>query len=74
MKTALSRSITPSEPGSPTGTNCGRNATKNIVSFGLSRLISTPEAITRAADRGSASPSTANASLSRRVAHAMYSR
>ena len=46
MNTPLSPSIRGSARGSPGSTNCGRNAKKKIVSFGLRILISTPRTIT----------------------------
>ncbi len=71
MNTPPSPSIRTTACGSPGLTNCGRNAKKKIVSFGLRMLISTPRTITRRADTGAARSSTTSASLSRTVAHAM---
>ena len=72
MNTALSASICANAPGSPAGTNCGRNAKKKIVSLGFSRLSVIPAAMTLRHELGFApSSSTVSAPLSRQVAQAM---
>ncbi len=71
MNTALRPTMCRSECGEPAGTNCGRNAKKKIVSFGLSRFSVIPDddhLARRAALRGAAR--SASAPVSRQVAHA----
>ena len=70
MKTALRNTIRPTAPAPSDGTNCGRNAKKKIVSFGLRVLTRTPDTITRHGDALAGSVSTANIDLSRNVFHA----
>src|SRR5215210_6554440 len=65
MNTLLSWSIGRYVPASPELTNWGRNAKKKIVSFGLRRLMRTPDTITLRSDRGPASSSTVSAPCSR---------
>src|SRR5215472_2276911 len=75
MKTALSSRSLPSSSGLPGGTNCGRNAKKKRVSFGLSKLSKMADAITCQADFLSPGRwSTTRGVLSRHDAHAMKSR
>ncbi len=67
MKIPLSSSIIGRVSACPGRTNCGRNAKKKIVSFGLSRLMSTPVPIPRQGDRGVASASATSELRSRQV-------
>ena len=55
MNTRSAPSIRSSAFGSSVLTNCGRNAKKKIVSFGLRMLIRMPETITCAAETGAVS-------------------
>ncbi len=70
MNTPLSSTIRRNTFGSALLTNCGRNAKKKMVSFGLRMFTRTPETITFAAERGAVSCSTVSAPLSRSVLHA----
>ena len=49
MKMPLSQSIWSTAPGAPESTNCGRNAKKNSVSFGLSTFTATAVPTNRSA-------------------------
>src|SRR4051794_22272057 len=74
MNTADNPAILASVPDEPAGTNCGRNAKKNSVSLGLSRLAVMPVVMTERTDDGDASVSTCRAPVSRQVAQAIQSR
>ena len=74
MNTALRPSRRARACGLPLGTNCGRKAKKNRVSFGFSRLTRTAERMTRAEVLGAASGWTLSRLWSRQVDQAMYSR
>ena len=70
MNTALRPTMCRSECGEPAGTNCGRNAKKKTVSFGLSRLsvIAGDDHLARSPALGARSIDSAP--VSRHVAHA----